>query len=126
MNSILVAGLIHYWRVTRDEHVGRACVNIAYDMAYDWMSPTEPGLILGNDPLQSVYLVDYALQDILPLFWGYELTSDATFLKKGAQVMRESILAERHNGRAFGLSRYWEMQDILYYYSLYKQQHPKD
>ena len=88
--------------------------------------PTEPGLILDSDPLQQVYLVGYAMQDILPLFWGYELTGDKTFLEKGAQMMRESILNERHNGSTFGLSRYWEMQDILYYYGLYKQQQHKD
>ena len=118
MNSILAAGLMRYWRATGDERVGHACANIAYNMAYSWMSPTEPGLILNGDPLQQVYLVGYAMQDILPLFWGYELTGDKVFLEKGAQMMRESILAERHNGSAFGLSRYWEMQDILYYYGL--------
>lgn len=122
MNSILAAGLMRYWRATGDERVGRACANIACNMAYSWMSPTEPGIILNGDPLQQVYLVGYAMQDVLPLFWGYELTGDKAFLEKGAQVMRESILAERHNGSAFGLSRYWEMQDILYYYGLYKFQ----
>ena len=126
MNSILAAGLMRYWRATGDERIGRACANIAYNMAYSWMSPTEPGLILNSDPLQQVYIVGYAMQDILPLFWGYELTGDKTFLEKGAQMMRESILDERHKGSAFGLSRYWEMQDILYYYGLYKQQNSND
>ncbi len=122
MNAILSAGLMHYWRATGDERVGRACANIAYNMAYSWMSPTEPGLILNGDPLQQVYLVGYAMQDIMPLFWGYELTGDKAFLEKGGQMMQESILDERHKGSAFGLSRYWEMQDILYYYGLYKGQ----
>ena len=121
MNAILAAGLMRYWRATGDERIGRACANISYNMAYSWMSPTEPGLILGGDPLQQLYLVGYAVQDILPLFWGYELTGDETFLEKGSQMMRESILDERRKGRAFGLSRYWEMQDILYYWGLYKQ-----
>jgi len=122
MNSILAAGLMRYWRATGDESVGRACANISYNMAYSWMSPTEPGLILNSDPLQQIYLTGYAMQDILPLFWGYELTGDKTFLEKGAQMMQKSILDERHKGSAFGLSRYWEMQDILYYYDLYKKQ----
>ena len=65
-------------------------------------------------------------QDILPLFWGYELTGDEAFLEKGAQMMRESILGEKNRGRAFGLSRYWEMQDILYYWGLHKQQLPSE
>ncbi|MBC8232628.1 hypothetical protein H8E77_24025, partial [bacterium] len=52
MNAILAAGLMRYWRATGDERVGRACANIAYNMAYNWMSPTEPGLILNSDPLQ--------------------------------------------------------------------------
>ncbi len=125
MNSILAAGLMHYWRATGDERVGQAVANICYDMAYDWMSPTEPGVILSCDPLQHVYLFGYALQDVLPLFWGYELTGDETFLVKGAQMMQASILAPERKGAAFGLSRYWEMQDILYYYGLYKQQHPE-
>ena len=121
MNAILAAGLMRYWRVSGDERAGRACAHIAYNMAYSWMSPTEPGLILGADPLQQVYLVGYAMQDVLPLFWGYELTGDERFLEKGAQVMRASVLDEKHRGAAFGLSRYWEMQDILYYYGLYKK-----
>ncbi|MBI3852049.1 MAG: hypothetical protein HY298_17460 [Verrucomicrobia bacterium] len=126
MNAILSAGLMHYWRATGDERVGRACANIAYNMAYSWMSPTEPGLILNGDPLQQVYLVGYAMQDIMPLFWGYELTGDKAFLEKGGQMMQESILDERHKGRAFSLIRYWEMQDILYYYGLYKEQRSKN
>ncbi|MFH1572102.1 MAG: hypothetical protein ABIL09_29190 [Gemmatimonadota bacterium] len=125
MNAILAAGLMHYWRVTGDERVGRACADIACNMAYSWMSPTEPGRILGSDPLQQVYLTGYAMQDILPLFWGYELTGDEAFLEKGAAVMRESILPESQRGVAFGLSRYWEMQDILYYYGLYRERHPE-
>jgi len=32
-------------------------------------------------------------------------------------MMRASILDEKYKGSAFGLSRYWEMQDILYYYA---------
>jgi hypothetical protein len=126
MNAILAAGLMRYWRVSGDERVGRACANIAYNMAYSWMSPMEPGLILGADPLQQVYLTGYAMQDVLPIFWGYELTGDKTFLEKGADVMRKSILADRHRGSAFGLSRYWEMQDILYYYGLYRQRTDAD
>ena len=122
MNSILAAGLMRYWRATGDKAVGRTVANIAYNMAYDWMSPTEPGLILSCDPLQQRDLVGYAMQDVLPLFWGYELTGDTAFLTKGAEVMEESVLAERRNGAAFGLSRYWEMQDILYYYGLHKRQ----
>ena len=114
MNAILAAGLMRYWRATGDERAGRACAHIAYNMAYSWMSPTEPGMVLGADPLQSVYLTGYAMQDILPLFWGHELTGDEAFLKKGMQMMRENILAERGKGSAFGLSRYWEMQDILH------------
>ncbi len=89
INSILSAGLMRYWRVSGDERVGRACANIAYNMAYSWMSPTEPGLIFNGDPLQQVCLTGYAMQDILPLFWGYELTGDETFLEKGAQTMRK-------------------------------------
>ncbi len=115
MNAILAAGLMRYWRATGDERVGRALAHIAYNMAYSWMSPTEPGMIMGADPLQSVYLAGYSMQDILPLFWGYELTGDGAFLKKGMQVMQGSILAERNKGSAFGLSRYWEMQDILHW-----------
>ncbi|MEW6749893.1 MAG: hypothetical protein AB1505_02830, partial [Candidatus Latescibacterota bacterium] len=119
MNAILAAGLMRYWRLTGDERVGQACAQLACNMAYSWMSPTAPGLILGSDPLQQVYLVGYALQDVLPLFWGYELTGDERFLEKGAQVMEASILAPEHKGVAFGLSRYWEMQDALYYYGLW-------
>lgn len=125
MNAILAAGLMHYWRVSGDEEVGRACANIAYNMAYSWMSPTEPGLILGADPLQQVYVTGYAMQDILPIFWGYELTDDKRFLEIGAQMMRASILDEKYKGSAFGLSRYWEMQDILYYYARAKQAETK-
>src|SRR5579872_924600 len=99
--------------------------NIAYNMAYSWMSPTEPGLILGADPLQQVYLTGYAMQDILPLFWGYELTGDSRFLEIGAQTMQASILDEKYKGSAFGLSRYWEMQDILYYYARARQMQKK-
>ena len=120
MNAILAAGLMRYWRISGDEQAGQACAHIAYNMAYSWMSPTAPGLILGSDPLQQVHLVGYAMQDILPLFWGYELTGDERFLEKGAQVMEASILDEKQRGQAFGLSRYWEMQDILYYYGLYR------
>ena len=120
MNAVLAAGLMRYWRVSGDERAAEACVNIAYNMAYSWMSPTEPGLILGADPLQHVYLVGYAMQDIVPLFWGYELTGDRALLEKGAQVMEASILDERQKGAAFGLVRYWEMQDILYYYGRYQ------
>lgn len=116
MNAILAAGLMRYWRVSGDAEAGRACANIAYNMAHSWMSPTEPGLILGADPLQQLYLTGYAMQDILPLFWGYELTGDRRFLAIGAQMMQASILDEKHKGAAFGLSRYWEMQDILYHY----------
>ncbi len=119
MNAILAAGLMRYWRASGDERAGRGCANIAYNMAYSWMSPTEPGLILGGDPLPQVYLVGYAMQDIMPLFWGYELTGDDAFLERGAQMIHASILDDRHNGGAFGLSRYWEMQDILYYYGRY-------
>ena len=43
----------------------RSRANIAYNMAYSWMSPTEPGLILNGDPLQRVYLTGQAMQDIL-------------------------------------------------------------
>ncbi|MFA6108862.1 MAG: hypothetical protein WDA75_08835 [Candidatus Latescibacterota bacterium] len=118
MNAILAAGLMRYWRVTGDPQAGRACADLAYNMAYGWMSPTEPGLILGADPLQQVYVTGYALQDIAPLFWGYELTGDERLLAKGVEVMRASILAEDQRGAAFGLSRYWEMQDVLYYYGL--------
>jgi uncharacterized protein YyaL (SSP411 family) len=115
MNAILAAGLMRYWRATGDERAGRACLHAACNMAYSWMSPTEPGMILGADPLQSVYLAGYSMQDILPLFWGYELTGDRAFLKKGMEVMKGSILADRNKGSAFGLSRYWEMQDILHW-----------
>jgi hypothetical protein len=119
MNAILAAGLMRYWRMTGDEAVGRACAHMAYNVAYSWMSPTEPGLLLGSDPLQQVHIAGYAMQDILPLWWGYELTGDKTFLEKGAQMMEASILDEQRKGSAFGVSRYWEMQDILYYYSLW-------
>lgn len=125
MNSILMAGLMHYWRATGDERIGRLCADIAYNMAYSWMSPTEPGIALNGDPIQQVYITGYAMQDIMPLFWGYELTGERTFLEKGAQMMQASILDEKQNGAAFGLSRYWEMQDVLYYYSLAKQQEGK-
>ena len=118
MNSILMAGLIRYWRASGDERIGRLCSDIAHNMAYSWMSPTEPGLILGNCPLQQVYTTGYALQDIAPLFWGYELTGDKAFLEKGRQMMQASVLDEKLNGGAFGLWRYHEMQDILYYYGL--------
>lgn len=120
MNSILMAGLMHYWRASGDERVGRLCADIAYNMAYSWTSPTEPGLILNSNPLQQLYLTGYAMQDILPLFWGYELTGGKAFLEKGAQMMQASILDEKQKGAAFGLSRYWEMQDILYYYGMAK------
>ncbi len=123
-NVRLAAGLMRYWRATGDERVGRAVASIAADFVYDWMSPTEPGILYGNDPLQAIYGFGYALEDVVGLFWGYELTGNELFLDRGAQMMRESILAERHNGAAFGLARYWETQDILYYYGLYKQQHP--
>jgi len=63
----------------------------------------------------------YALQDVVPLFWGYELTGDRRFLEKGVQVMEASILDETHQGMSFGLSRYWEMQDILYYFRLARE-----
>ena len=119
MNAILAAGLMRYWRISGDEKVGRACADIAYNMAYSWMSPTEPGLILGSDPLQQVHVTGYAMQDILPIFWGYELTGDESFLARGARMMEASILDEKQQGAAFGLSRYWEMQDILYYYGLH-------
>jgi hypothetical protein len=121
MNGILAAGLMHYWRVAGDAAAGQACANVAYNMAYSWMSPTEPGLILGADPLQALYLTGYAMQDIVPIFWGYELTGDKRFLEFGAQVMQASILDEKFKGSAFGLSRYWEMQDILYYYGMAKK-----
>ncbi len=119
MNAILAAGLMRYWRLTGDERTGQACAAMACNMAYAWMSPTEPGLILGADPLQQVHVAGYALQDVLPLFWGYELTGDERFLEKGAQVMAASVLAPEQKGAAFGLSRYWEMQDILYYYGIW-------
>ena len=121
MNSILMAGLMRYWRASGDERVGRLCSDMAYNMAYSWMSPTEPGLILGSNPLQSLDLVGYAMQDVTPLFWGYELTGDKTFLEKGLRMMEVSIMDEKRKGAAFGLSRYWEMQDILYYYALAKK-----
>jgi len=70
MNAILASGLMHYWRISGDAAAGRACANIAYNMAYSWMSPTEPGLILGADPLQTLTLTGYAMQDIVPIFWG--------------------------------------------------------
>lgn len=120
MNSILMAGLMHYWRASDDERVGQLCANLAYEMAYSWMSPIEPGLILGGDPLQQVNICGYAMQNVAPLFWGYELTGDKIFLEKGARMMKTSILDEKYKGAAFRLSRYWEMQDILYYYGLAK------
>jgi hypothetical protein len=123
MNAILAAGLMRYWRATGDEAVGRACANMGYNMAYSWMSPAEPGLLLGSDPLQQVYVAGYAMQDILPLWWGYELTGDKAFLEKGAQMMEASILDEKQQGAAFGVSRYWEMQDILHYYGLWLEEH---
>jgi len=119
MNAILAAGLMRYWRLSGDQETGRACANIAYNMAYSWMSPVAPGLILGSDPLQQVHVTGYAMQDILPIFWGYELTGDEAFLARGARMMEASILDEDRRGAAFGLSRYWEMQDILYYYGLH-------
>jgi hypothetical protein len=63
------------------------------------------------------------MQDILPLWWGYELTGDKAFLEKGAQMMEASILDEKQQGAAFGVSRYWEMQDILHYYGLWLEEH---
>ena len=90
-------------------------------MAYSWMHPTDPGFIHGNDPLQHVYLVAYALQDVLPLFWGYELTGDAAFLDKAQQVMEACILADEYRGRALGLSRYWELQDVLHYRAVHRR-----
>jgi hypothetical protein len=121
MNAILAAGLMRYWRASGDERAGQAVANIACNTAYAWMSPREPGLLLALDPLQQVFIAGYALQDILPLFWGYELTGDAAFLDQGARMMRESILHERWNGAAFGLSRYWELPDTLHYYALARQ-----
>ncbi len=53
MNAVLAAGLMRYWRATGDEEVGRALSQLAYNMAYSWMSPTEPGFIYGNDPLST-------------------------------------------------------------------------
>ena len=120
MNSVLMAGLMHYWRATGDERIGRLCSHIAHNMAYSWTSPSEPGLILNSDPLQQRYVVGYALQDVAPLFWGYELTGDRTFLEKGARMVEVSILDEKHQGAAFGFSRYWEAQDVLYYYGMAK------
>jgi hypothetical protein len=124
MNAILAAGLMRYWRASGDPQAGRAVSQIAHDMAYSWMSPTEPGLVLGNDPLQSVYLVGYAMQDLLPLLWGYELTGDAAFLDKADQVVRASLLAEEHRGKALDLSRYWELQDMVYYLDLHRRLSP--
>lgn len=63
------------------------------------------------------------MQDILPLWRGYELTGDRGFLDKGAQMMETSILDERYQGSAFGVSRYWEVQDTLYYYGLWLAEH---
>ena len=120
MNSILMAGLMRYWRAGGDSRVGHLCADIAHNMAYSWMSPTEPGLILNSNPPQQLDLAGYAMQDILPLFWGYELTGDKTFLDKGLQVMQVSILDPKRKGGALGLTRYWDMQDILYYYALAK------
>ncbi len=121
MNAILAAGLMRYWRASGDEAAGRAVSQLAHDMAYSWMHPTEPGFIHGNDPLQHVYLVAYALQDVLPLFWGYELTGDAAFLDKAQQVMEACILADEYRGRALGLSRYWELQDVLHYRAVHRR-----
>ena len=94
---------------------------LAHNMAYSWMSPPEPGFIYGNDPLQHVYLVAYALQDVLPLYWGYELTGDAAFLEKARQVMDACIFAEEYRGQALGLSRYWELQDVLHYRAVHRR-----
>ena len=121
MNAILSAGLMRYWRASGDEEVGRAVSQLAHDMAYSWMSPLEPGFIYGNDPLQHVYLVAYALQDVLPLFWGYELTGETAFLDKARQVMEACILAEEYRGQALGLSRYWELQDVLHYRAVHRR-----
>ncbi len=121
MNAVLAAGLMRYWRATGDEEVGRALSQLAHNMAYSWMSPTEPGFIYGNDPLQHVYLVGYALQDVLPLFWGYELTGETAFLDKAQQVMKACILAEEFRGQALGLSRYWELQDVLHYRAVHRR-----
>ena len=63
----------------------------------------------------------YALQDVLPLFWGYELTGDAAFLDKAQQVMEACILADEYRGRALGLSRYWELQDVLHYRAVHRR-----
>ena len=120
-NTILAAGLMRYWRASGDERVGRACAQIAYNVAYSWMSPLEPGLLYNSDPVQQISITGYAMQDVVPLFWGYELTGDRRFLEKGVQVMEASILDEAHQGMAFGLSRYWEMQDILYYFRLARE-----
>ena len=119
MNSILAGGLIRYWRATGDERVGRACANIAYDFAYDWMMPTEPGVLVGADPLQQYR--PHSVHYLQPLFWGYELTGDDVFLEKGAQVMRETLRISREESDRFALGFYWEMPDILYYYGLYRQ-----
>ena len=126
MNSILAAGLIHYWRTTGDEQAGQAVANMAANMVYDWTSPTEPGVLLSCDPLQSLHLYGYAMQDVLPFFWGYELTGNDMFLEKGADMVRESILADARGGAAFGLARYWEMQDTLYYFDLYNKSQAGD
>ena len=46
------------------------------------------------DPLQQVHVAGYALQDVAPLFWGYELTGDERLLAQGMAMMRASVLAE--------------------------------
>src|SRR5205085_11202643 len=86
MNSILAAGLMHYWRATGDERVGRVCANIAYAIAYDWMSPGEPGVVLANDPLQALTMRGYNLHIIPACFWGHEPTGGERLLEAGAQI----------------------------------------
>ncbi len=117
-NAIFAAGLMRYWRATGDDEVGRLCANIGYNMAYSWMSPTQPGVVLGCDPLKQVTEDNYVV-DILPLWWGYELTGNPALLDHGAQMMRTSILGQEKGGLM--LSRYWEMQDTLCYYDLWLQ-----
>jgi hypothetical protein len=117
MNAKIAAGLRRYWQATGDARAGRACASMSYNMAYDWMSPREPGWVMSCDPPSGLYAVGYLFEAVLPLFWGYELTGDRTFLEKAAQMMRdENALAQ-----GFDLSYFWEMQDVLFYYGLYKQ-----
>ena len=120
-DSKIVAGMRRYWQATGDRRAAEMCVNVAYNIVYSHASPTVPGVIVCSDPTAQELLVGYVLADLPAVFAGYELSGDERLLAKGAELMEESALSGKHSPTPFSTSYYWEMQDNLYYYDLWKQ-----